>query len=35
MTADMFARLEPWERELALHQLAISAAYHLQLPGEG
>jgi hypothetical protein len=34
MTGEMFARLEPWERELALHQLAISVAYHLQLPEE-
>jgi hypothetical protein len=34
MTAEMFAHLEPWERELALHQIAISAAYHLQIPEE-
>jgi hypothetical protein len=33
-TGEMFARLEPWERELALHQMAISVAYHLQIPEE-
>jgi hypothetical protein len=34
MTADVFAQLEPWERDLALYQLSISAAYHLQIPDE-
>ena len=35
ITAEVFAHLEPWERELALHQMAISVAYHLQIPEEG
>lgn len=26
--------MEPWERELALHQMAVSVAYHLQIPDE-
>jgi hypothetical protein len=30
----VFTRLEPWERELALHQMAVSVAYHLQIPEE-
>jgi len=34
LTAEGYARLEPWERELALQQMAISAAYHLQIPLE-
>lgn len=34
ITAEIFAHLEPWERELALHQMAISVAYHLQIPDE-
>ncbi len=29
-----FTRLEPWQRELALHQMAVSVAYHLQIPVE-
>jgi hypothetical protein len=34
LTAETFARLEPWECEVALHQMAISVAYHLQIPEE-
>ena len=34
ITAALFARLEPWERELTLQQMAISVAYHLQIPEE-
>jgi hypothetical protein len=29
-----FASLEPWARELALQQMAVSVAYHLQIPEE-
>jgi len=34
LTAEAFARLEPWERELALQEMAVSVAYHLQIPEE-
>lgn len=34
ITAEELARLGPWEREMALHRLAISVAYHLQIPDE-
>ena len=32
LTADALASLEPWQRRLALEELAVSFAYHLQLP---
>ena len=32
ITADIFSRLEPWQRELVLQQLAVSVTYHLQIP---
>jgi hypothetical protein len=34
ITAEIFSSLEPWERKLALHHLAISVAYHLQIPDD-
>lgn len=34
ITAEVFTSMEPWERELALHQMAVSVAYHLQIPDE-
>lgn len=34
ITAEEFARLEPWQRELACHQMAVSVAYHLQIPDD-
>jgi hypothetical protein len=34
LTAVLFDSLEPWQRELALQELAISAAYHLQIPSD-
>ena len=34
ITSEVFASLEPWERALALHRMAISVAYHLQIPEE-
>jgi hypothetical protein len=34
LTADIFDSLERWQRELALQEMAISAAYHLQIPAE-
>ena len=35
ITSGLFSSLEPWERQLALHHLAISVAYHLQIPDDG
>ena len=32
ITGEILASLEPWQRQLALHRLAISVTYHLQLP---
>ena len=32
MTAEVFSGLEPWEREMALQQMAVSVTYHLQIP---
>lgn len=32
LTGDALASLEPWQRRLALAELAISFAYHLQIP---
>jgi hypothetical protein len=34
LSAAAFARLEPWERELALQEMAVSVTYHLQIPEE-
>jgi hypothetical protein len=34
LTAGIFNSLEPWQRELALQEMAISAAYHLQVPDD-
>jgi hypothetical protein len=32
ITGELFSSLEPWQRELTLRHLAISVAYHLQIP---
>lgn len=32
LTADALTSLEPWQRRLALEELAVSFAYHLQIP---
>lgn len=34
ITGSLFSCLEPWQRELALERMAISVAYHLQIPAE-
>jgi hypothetical protein len=34
VTTETFARLELWERELVLQQMATSVAYHLQIPDD-
>ena len=34
ITGELFSSMEPWERKLMLNQLAISVAYHLQIPDD-
>ncbi len=34
ITGELFSSVKPWERELMLNQLAISVAYHLQIPDD-